>query len=178
MSAMSSQITGVSIVCSNVCWGPDQRKHQSSVSLAFVGGIHQWPVEPPHKGPVTQKMFSSRRHSQFVCILSFSKSKMKYQISDLCSPVLCRREIDSVFIHYPVNIRNRKLVFTAEKTSICIVLNTNSPFSVHKYVLCRLLIVMWGVITYTCLNFVKLGHGSVITNHMNLWMGSLVNALI
>ena len=38
MSAMVSQITGVSIVCSTVCWGTDQRKHQSSASLAFVKG--------------------------------------------------------------------------------------------------------------------------------------------
>ena len=31
-----------------------QRKHQSSASLAFVRGIHRWPVDSPHKGPVTQ----------------------------------------------------------------------------------------------------------------------------
>ena len=37
--------------------GADQRKHQSSSSLAFVRGIHQWPVNFPHKGPVTRKMF-------------------------------------------------------------------------------------------------------------------------
>ena len=30
----------------------------SSVSLAFVLGIHQWTVDSPHKGPVTRKMFS------------------------------------------------------------------------------------------------------------------------
>ena len=37
--------------------GADQRKHQSSASLAFVRGIHRWPVNSPHEGPVTQKMF-------------------------------------------------------------------------------------------------------------------------
>ena len=57
MSAMASQITGVSIACLTVCSGADQRKHQSSASLAFVRGIHQWPVNSPHKGPVTRKMF-------------------------------------------------------------------------------------------------------------------------
>ena len=36
MSVMASQITGVSIGYSTVCSGEDQRKHQSSVSLAFV----------------------------------------------------------------------------------------------------------------------------------------------
>ena len=53
MSAMASQITGVSIVC----WGADQIKHQSSASLAFDRGIHGWPVNSPHKGPVTRKIF-------------------------------------------------------------------------------------------------------------------------
>ena len=41
MSAMASQITGVSIVGSNVGSGVDQRKHQNSASLAFVRGIHR-----------------------------------------------------------------------------------------------------------------------------------------
>ena len=57
MGAMASQTTGVFIVCSRVCSGADQRKYQSSASLAFVRGIHRWPVDSPHKGPVTQKMF-------------------------------------------------------------------------------------------------------------------------
>ena len=39
-AVQASQITGVSIICSMVWSGTDQRKHQSSVSLAFVRGIH------------------------------------------------------------------------------------------------------------------------------------------
>ena len=54
ISAMAFQITGVSIGHSTICY---QRKHQSSASLAFVRGIHRWPVETPHKGPVTRKIF-------------------------------------------------------------------------------------------------------------------------
>ena len=53
---MASQITSVSILSSSVCSGADVRKHQSSVSLAFVMGIHRWPVNYPHTGPVTRKM--------------------------------------------------------------------------------------------------------------------------
>ena len=56
MSAMGSQITGVSIVYWTLCSGADQRKHQSSASQDFVRGIHRWPVNSRHKGPVTQKM--------------------------------------------------------------------------------------------------------------------------
>ena len=57
MSAMASQITGITIIYSTVCSGVDQRKHQRSASLAFVRGIHRWPVNSPRKGPVTRKMF-------------------------------------------------------------------------------------------------------------------------
>ena len=45
------------IVYSTVYSGVDQSKHQSSASLAFVWGIHRWPVNSPHKWPVTRKMF-------------------------------------------------------------------------------------------------------------------------
>ena len=57
ISTIASQITAVSIICSFVCSGAGQRKPQSSTSLAFVRGNHQWPVDSPHKGPVTRKMF-------------------------------------------------------------------------------------------------------------------------
>ena len=57
MSAMASQITSLTIVYSTVYSGADQRKHQSCASLAIVRGIHRWPVNSPHKGPVTRKMF-------------------------------------------------------------------------------------------------------------------------
>ena len=39
------------------CSGADQMTHQSSASLAFVRGIYWWPVNVPHKRPVTRKMF-------------------------------------------------------------------------------------------------------------------------
>ena len=57
MDVMTSQITDFSMVCSIVCSGEDQRKHQSSASLAFVRGIHRWPENSPHKRSVTWKMF-------------------------------------------------------------------------------------------------------------------------
>ena len=56
MNAMASQITSLTIVYSNAYLGADQRKHQSSASLAHVRGIYRWPVNSSHKGPVTQKM--------------------------------------------------------------------------------------------------------------------------
>ena len=41
MGAIASQITSLTIVYSTVNLGEDQRKHQSSASLAFVQGIHR-----------------------------------------------------------------------------------------------------------------------------------------
>ena len=57
MSTVASQITSLTIDYSTVIQGGNQRKHQSSASLAFVRGIHWWPVNSPHKGPVTRKLF-------------------------------------------------------------------------------------------------------------------------
>ena len=56
MGAIASQITSLTIVYSNVYSDADQRKHQSSASLAFVWEIHRGPVNSPHKWPATRKM--------------------------------------------------------------------------------------------------------------------------
>ena len=55
MGAIASQITSLTIVYSTVYSDADQRKHQSSASLAFVQGMG--PVNSPQKCPVTRKMF-------------------------------------------------------------------------------------------------------------------------
>ena len=57
MGAIASQITSVTIVYSTVYSDADQRKHQSSASLAFVWGIRRGQVNSPLKWPVTLKMF-------------------------------------------------------------------------------------------------------------------------
>ena len=56
MGTMASQITSLTIVYSTINSGADQRKYQSSASLAFVRGIHRWPVNSPHKWPVMRRM--------------------------------------------------------------------------------------------------------------------------
>ena len=57
ITTMASQITSFTIIYSIVYSDADQRKHQSSASLTFVRGIHRWPVNSPHKGPVPRTMF-------------------------------------------------------------------------------------------------------------------------
>ena len=57
MSVIASQITSISTVCSHVYSGAYQREHESSALLAFVRGIRRWPVDSPHKWPVTRELF-------------------------------------------------------------------------------------------------------------------------
>ena len=57
MTMLASQLTSLTVVYSIVYSGVNQRKHQSSASLAFVREIHRGPVNFPHKWPVTRKMF-------------------------------------------------------------------------------------------------------------------------
>ena len=57
MGTMAPQITSLTIVYTTVYSGADQRKYQSSASLAFVRGIHRRPGNSPHKWPVAQKCF-------------------------------------------------------------------------------------------------------------------------
>ena len=56
MTTIASQITSLAVVYSTVYSDADQRKHQSSASLAFVWGIHRdrW---IPRKGQLRGKCF-------------------------------------------------------------------------------------------------------------------------
>ena len=70
MTTIASQITSLTVVYSTVYSDADQRKHQSSASLAFVWG----PVNSPHKGPVTRKMFPFDDVTMYrrICMVSLS----------------------------------------------------------------------------------------------------------
>ena len=57
MGTVTFQISSLTIVYSTIYSDADQRKHQSSASLAFVRGIHRGSVNSPHKWAVTRKMF-------------------------------------------------------------------------------------------------------------------------
>ena len=87
MCSMASQITSLTIVYSAVYSGADQRKHQSSASVAFVPGIHRGvrgPVNFQHKWPVTRKMLmtsscgriTANRHDAYSV---FSSGTSSYQ---------------------------------------------------------------------------------------------------
>ena len=85
MSAMASQISSLTIVYSTVYSGANQGKHQSSASLAFVRGIHRWPVISPHKWPVTRKKVSIwwRHH-----VSAMASDQLSMQAARLIMPSL------------------------------------------------------------------------------------------
>ena len=57
MTTMASEITSLTVVYSTVYSDADQRKHQSSASLAFVWGIHRDRWIPRTKGQLRGKCF-------------------------------------------------------------------------------------------------------------------------
>ena len=90
MGAIASQITSLTIVSSTVYSDADQRKHQSSASLAFVGRVHRGPVYSTHKWPVTRKMFPSDDViiMQYLNHRLFIRNKAYEMICDSCMCVL------------------------------------------------------------------------------------------
>ena len=77
MGAIPSEITSLTIVYSTVYSGADQRKHESSASMA-LRGIHRVPVDSPHKWPVTRKMFlfDDVIMAELLCIVSYKHIPM------------------------------------------------------------------------------------------------------
>ena len=72
---ISLHITGVLIVCSTVCSGADQRKHQNSVSLAVVKVFLWWLMDALTKGQSRGKCFHLCRHHDETprCLWDFTK---------------------------------------------------------------------------------------------------------
>ena len=58
-----------------VCWTPCQTNNNENITAvyywSFVSGIHQWPVDSPHKGPVIQRGCPCRDVIMFLCTISY-----------------------------------------------------------------------------------------------------------
>ena len=91
----------------NRLFGCSTKKTSNSASLAFVRGIHRWPVNSPHKWPVTRKMFPFddviMRNPPVICngdLCSFVVSlneRLNEQL--ICMPV--------IGMWYHLNVRSR-----------------------------------------------------------------------
>ena len=137
MSAMASQMTGVLIVCLNVCSVADQRKHQSSMLVAFVRGIHRWLVNSPHKGPVARKMFS------------FDDVIMKWKSSYEMGPRILRQS-DLRKVDLPCR-------WKAEMKALWSISILRSRLSINQLsILWRFIIITWMSIIQSCISIIQL----------------------
>ena len=125
MSLMASQITSLTSVYSTVYSGADQRKHQSSASLAFVWGIYRGPVNSTHKWPVTRKIFP------FDDVIMWTRS---WDISRSCESSLIRahrlKHITSKSNPFPINrpIRNEwHVILSFRPQCSCIIQRLSWP---------------------------------------------------
>ena len=150
MSTMSSQITGVSIVYSIVSSGAEQRKHQNSAPLTFVRGIHRWPVNSLHKGPVTRKMLPfddvimskydvDTRHTDSHCLTNvinevfhqISARHQKYFCMKYEAVAKCNWNTVSYYIEIKMNKANLRDLITGTGLVILLTLNSNRNISAH-----------------------------------------------
>ena len=123
MGAIASQITSLTIVYSTVYSDADQRKHQSSASLAFVRGIHRGPVNSPHKWPVTRKM------SPFDdVIVSYTTVEVRAWMRNYIAPSC----VDVITYPFPNSVL-LQLIYVGKR---------------HRKNMCRL--THWGRVTHIC----------------------------
>ena len=67
MTTIASQITSLAVVYSTAYLDADQRKHQSSASLAFVWGIHRSRWIPAQKASYAENVSIWWRHHVNIC---------------------------------------------------------------------------------------------------------------
>ena len=82
MSTMASQVTSLAIVYSTVYSGADQRKPQSSASLAFVRGIHRW--IPRTNGQLRGKCFHLMTSWYYRVVYSISNQMLQFLAAKSC----------------------------------------------------------------------------------------------
>ena len=133
MIRMASPITGVSIVYPAASFSIDKIKHWSSVSLAFVRGIHLGPVNYLHNGPVMRKMFP------FDDVIMYYLIQMNFNIL-LCFSVeemMCNTNIFQCFLIKFQNKKNQILSYCPENKGF---LPKNShPHITHTFTGCNIL---------------------------------------
>ena len=124
MTMLASQITSLPVVCSIVYSDVNQRKHQSSASLAFVREIHRGPVNFPHKWPVTRKMFPFDD-----VIMDWTSQEEKGVASKVPITISFNEPLEYVFRTYAGHIPA-----PADKSSICNYVHCNVMCGMKSFI--------------------------------------------
>ena len=104
MTTIASQITSLAVVYSTVYSDADQRKHQSSESLAFVWGIHRDRWIPRTKGQLRGKCFHLMTSSWFRQVAISTLATCIQHLSHMRTNFLCSRDVDYTFGSRTFNI--------------------------------------------------------------------------
>ena len=105
MSVIASQITNLTIAHSTVYSGADQRKHQSSASLAFLWGVHRDRWIPRTKGQLRGK-----------CFHLMTSSWVELYLVVMWPKIACVSEVDKMICNGGVQDQCRKVNATPVKT--------------------------------------------------------------
>ena len=97
MTTMASQITSLAVVYSIVYSGADQRKHQSSASLAFVRGIHRDRGIPRTKDQLRENVSIWWRHHEI---------QNSFPWHDVIMDIRYRIHYINLSGSYPIIVRN------------------------------------------------------------------------
>ena len=82
------------------------KENINALSLAFVRGIHRWPVNSPHKWPVMQKMFPFDDVIMATCLIGFRYlfhkwfNNMQYELNPIFGNYMAN---NSLFYAIPIS---------------------------------------------------------------------------
>ena len=172
MNAMASQITDVSIVYSKVCSCADQTKHQSSVSLAFVRGIHRWP--PSQRASNVEKVSIWGLHRVKIRPVMRSLSVFDVSSNKLLSKHSNRRWFEKPWWSCDVTVMDGDIC-----TLICSLSSIQIPFrngdlrrSQYGYVITIMFFFLLDIIPF------REGTGYRCISHECQWRGALMFFLL
>ena len=135
MTTMVSQITSLTVVYSAVYSDADQRKHQSSASLAFVWGIHRDRWIPRTKGQLRGKCFHLMTSSWDRIVRHFSNQVHRKQ---LCQTIGEHARLYGPFIiSNTLQLRPGNLQFLGHISEINCLVKRVSHFDSHIFPMCH-----------------------------------------
>ena len=129
MSVVASQITGT--VCSTGCLGQHRRKHQNLCYWPFVRGIHSWPVNSLHKGPVMMRAFPC--YAIIMVTGAINNIPTSVQIMAWCRPGN-KPLFEPIMFRLPMHmciIQSQRVKFSIQKSFIPVRIGCNKHFHMH-----------------------------------------------
>ena len=117
MTTMTSQITSLTVVYLTVYSDADQRKHQSSASLAFVWGIRRDRWIPRTKGQVRGKCFHLMTSSWTLWFWGITPSPLGFSYWNYAWTLISNQIIMSWILHFEMRLLEQEI---CHLPSVCV----------------------------------------------------------